>query len=182
MNSVRIIGGKWRSRKIHFGDNSALRPSPDRVRETIFNWLATDLIEANCLDLFSGSGVLGFETLSRGAASVTFVERDLATFRQLKKAAQELGAESAAIFYLEDALKWLAHKPMQQFNIVFLDPPFNQGLLEKSLQLLQENDWLAKDALIYVEMERNLDLILPNGWEWLRQKSTQQIEYGLIAV
>lgn len=177
--AVRLIGGKWRSRKIHFAENASLRPTPDRVRETVFNWLAPHLVGARCLDLFAGSGVLGFEALSRGAASAVFVEKDLSTLQTLKNCAKELEADTAS-FYLQDALTWLEQPLKEKFDIVFLDPPFRSGLLEKAILLLQKNNWLESDALFYVEMEREQELILPDNLVWFRQKTTQQICYGIL--
>ena len=160
-------------------NNPALRPSPDRVRETVFNWLSPAIIQANCLDLFAGTGVLGLEALSRGAASVTFVEKDFATLQQIKKCAHDLKTTDAS-FHQYDALKWIAQPASQSFNIVFLDPPFRQQLLNPALDNLIKNNWLAEDALIYIEMERELELTPPKSWEWIRQKQTTQIKYGLL--
>jgi 16S rRNA (guanine966-N2)-methyltransferase len=143
--------------------------------------LSPYIIDANCLDLFAGTGVLGFEALSRGAAKVTFIEKDFATLRQLKECAQMLKTNEA-VFQSHDALKWLAQPATQLFNIVFLDPPFNKGLLAPILELLIKNNWLAPEAIIYIEMERDLDLILPENWQWIRQEKTRQIKYGLLEV
>ncbi len=176
---MRIIGGKWRSRRISISDNASLRPSPDRVRETVFNWLTPFIIEAHCLDLFAGTGVLGFEALSRGASSVTFIEKDLKTLQQLKACAQEFKTNDAT-FYLQDALKWLEQPATQTFNIIFLDPPFRKDLISHAIHLLQQNNWLAPGALLYIEMERDLELALPAGWHWRKQQYTQQISYGLV--
>lgn len=177
-SSVRIIGGIWRSRRIPISDNPQLRPSPDRVRETLFNWLNPIIEGANCLDLFAGSGVLGFEALSRGAASISFVEKNFDTLKTLKETAAQFDTQCAQ-FYLSDALKWLSRPATEQFNIVFLDPPFHHDLVNTTLALLTQHQWLAQDAYIYVEMEKRAELSQPH-WEWLREQKTQQIRYGLL--
>ena len=125
-NSVRIIGGEWRSRRIRFPDAAGLRPTPDRVRETLFNWLGQDLTGRRCLDIFAGSGALGFEALSRGAAEVVMVESSRLAWRGLRATADELGAGARLRLVAGDALHFLA-APAGVFDIVFLDPPYGTG-------------------------------------------------------
>lgn len=184
-NIVRIIAGKWRSRQIEFRDAVGLRPTPDRVRETVFNWLMPVLGESRCLDGFSGSGALGFEALSRGAASCVMVERDAANARQLRQEAQKLGAAEAKI--LEgDLLKVLegdvALATESPFDVVFLDPPFALDLVAPACRLLLEKKLLAEGARVYVESDRDLpDLGLDDGWEVLRTKKSGMVFYHLLA-
>ncbi len=173
-NRVRIIGGDWRSRVIHFPDSAGLRPTPDRVRETLFNWLGQRLDGKICLDLFAGSGALGFEALSRGAAQVVMVEQSQSVVRSLTENAQRLGAASAAIVNA-DALQYL-RGPKRRFDIVFLDPPFNQSLLPAVLASLPP--WLAPDACVYTECDSDRD---PNTeWKILKQSRAGQVKFQLI--
>jgi len=148
-NRVRIIGGSSRSRVITFPDVPGLRPTPDRVRETLFNWLGHDLTGRRCLDLFAGSGALGFEALSRGAASVTMVERSPRAWRALRDNAALLGASGLNLMR-GDALEFLAHNPgAAEFDLIFLDPPFGKGFPEGSWPRLL--DLLSEEGLIYLE-------------------------------
>lgn len=173
-NRVRIIGGDWRSRLIHFPDTAGLRPTPDRVRETLFNWLGQRLDGKTCLDLFAGSGALGFEALSRGAAHVVMVEQSQSVVRSLTENARRLGATSADILNA-DALQYL-RGPKRCFDIVFLDPPFNQPLLPAVLALLRP--WLAPGASVYMEYEPGRD---PNTeWKILKQSRAGQVKFQLI--
>lgn len=152
MSRLRIIGGAWRSRLIAFPPIPGLRPTPDRVRETLFNWLGQDLTGLSCLDLFAGSGVLGFEAASRGAAHVTLVEKDPRAIAALRKNAAALGASSVEI-RRADALEFLASSD-SRYDVVFLDPPYGKGWLERLAPLLHRA--LAPQALVYAEAEGQL--------------------------
>lgn len=175
---LRIIGGTWRSRKIHFPDNEALRPTPDRVRETLFNWLMPIMQGARCLDLFAGSGVLGLEALSRGASKAVFVESHRPSMTALQQNCKTLGADNAA-FFQGDALQFLNGSP-QAFDIVFLDPPYASPLLAKSAQMLQQNGWLAEHGYVYVEHAQDFDVsTLPPAWQLHRQKQAGQVCFSL---
>lgn len=179
-NRVRLIGGKWRSRLLNFPDAAGLRPTPDRVRETLFNWLQPTLVGASCLDAFAGSGALGLEALSRGAESVVALETDRAALAALRDNATRLDAESFALLPV-DALQWLARPAIQRFDIVFLDPPFASDLLESACQLLASHGWLLPNALLYLEAGQRLDTLpLPAHWEWLRAKQAGDVHYGLV--
>ncbi len=148
-NELRIIGGRWRGRKLRFPATTGLRPTPDRVRETLFNWLAPAIHGARCLDLFAGSGALGLEALSRGAAQATFVERDPVAARSLREtlAALEAGGGTVA---RADAGAYLAGEA-SPFDVVFLDPPFAEDLVQACLARLVAGGWLAPGARVYVE-------------------------------
>ena len=173
-NQVRIIGGNWRSRVIQFPDSAGLRPTPDRVRETLFNWLGQRLDGKTCLDLFAGSGALGFEALSRGAAQVVMVEQSRPVARTLSENAQHLSAESAVIVNA-DAMHYL-RGPKQSFDIVFLDPPFNQAMLPAILALLPP--WLASDACVYMECQRSFEST--TEWKILKQSRAGQVKFQLM--
>jgi len=164
--SVRIIAGTWRSRRLLFPARLGLRPTPDRVRETLFNWLAPHLPGARCLDLFAGSGALGFEALSRGAARVVLVERDPA-------------AADAAEVRSGDAGDYL-DGPVESFDIVFLDPPYTSGLLSGCMQRLAARDWLCPAAWVYLEAREGELPPLPEGWRLLRSKTAGQVGYHLV--
>ena len=177
-NRVRIIGGQWRGRKLSFPDVEGLRPTPDRIRETLFNWLAPLIPEACCLDLFAGSGALGFEAASRGAARVVMVEQDPGIVRALRLNRKLLCADMIEIFQ-QKAAAYLAD-PGLRFGVVFLDPPFRQGHLSGCMQRLEENGWLAADAFIYIESEKGLQPELPGGWVLHRDKQAGQVAYRLV--
>ena len=179
-NTVRIIGGQMRSRKVHFSDVAGLRPSPDRIRETLFNWLQPVLGGAHCLDLFAGSGVLGFEALSRGAASALLVERNTQILSCLREQVAALELQQRCQVREADGLQWLRTSPEQAYDIVFLDPPYRQGLLAESCELLASGGWVHPGSRIYLEAERELgEPQLPQGWTMLRSGSAGQTGYFL---
>lgn len=151
MNEVRIIGGKWKRRKLAFPNRTGLRPTPDRVRETLFNWLIHDVVEARCLDLFAGSGALGFEALSRGAQHTTFVERDPSVVRSLTASQARLGATVGSTLVHSAAVPWL-RRQHQTWDLVFLDPPYRSHQLVPVLRILLENELLAPGALLAVDL------------------------------
>ncbi len=176
-NQLRIIGGRWRSRRLSFPDADGLRPTTDRVRETLFNWLQPAIGGARCLDLFAGSGALGLEALSRGAAECVFVDSSRQVIDSLRHNLQVLDAAGGHTVQA-GALDYLATPP-QPFDIVFLDPPFRRGLLTSCLEALQHG-WLTPNARVYIETERELgEPPLPAGWELLRGKQAGQVAYYL---
>ncbi len=177
-NRLRIIGGQWRGRRLDFPDAPGLRPTPDRVRETLFNWLAPVLPGARCLDLFAGSGALGIEALSRGAVEVVFVERHPVAVRALRENLARLNAEGARVEQA-DALDWL-RQPGTPFEIVLLDPPFGAGLLEPACVALERGGWLAASAWIYLEAAAELQPpALPAHWLPYREKTAGTVSYRL---
>lgn len=176
-NQLRIIAGQWRGRRLHFPDLPGLRPTPDRVRETLFNWLAPVLPGARCLDLFAGSGALGIEALSRGAAEVVFVEQHPTAVKMLQANLRQLEAQSARVECAE-AQAWL-RQPSTSFEIVLLDPPFGRDLLEPVCDSLERNGWLTPTAWIYLETEAGLQPTLPSNWSLHREKSAGAVNYRL---
>lgn len=181
-NRVRIIGGDWRSRVLQFPDAPGLRPTPDRVRETLFNWLQLRIHGAHCLDLFAGSGALGFEALSRGAASATALESAAVVAAALRHNAGLLGSDRLQIVQ-QDALRWLDKPATQQFDIVFVDPPFADNSHARCCELLQQHGWLAPGALVYLEAGSSLlALALPPAWQLTRHKQAGDVHYGLAEV
>lgn len=178
-NSVRIIAGKWRSRRVIFPDISGLRPSTDRIRETLFNWLAPDIVGLHCLDCFAGSGVLGFEALSRGAASVTLLESNKQIVSALEHTRQLLAAENCQIIHSVCPSRVPLLK-LAPFELVFLDPPFGQNLVPPTLAWLQQQAYLKPQALIYIETEPDTDLALESPWAILREKNYKNVKSYLI--
>ncbi len=175
---IRIIGGQWRGRKLPVPDSPGLRPTTDRVRETLFNWLAPVLHDARCLDCFAGSGALGMEALSRYASHVTLLEADRQVCNQLKQNAALLKAEQAEIVNT-NSLNWLA-QPGNAYDVVFIDPPFRRDLLNQTLALLEEYGWLADEAWIYVEAESENGAVQdPANWRLHREKVAGQVAYRL---
>lgn len=180
IGQIRIIGGQWRGRKLSVLDSEGLRPTTDRVRETLFNWLAPWLPQANCLDCYAGSGALGIEALSRYAAQVTLIEKETHVARQLQKNIQSLNTSQLTL-HRADTLQFLTQsRPVAPFNIVFIDPPFRRGLLEHTIQLLESNHWLAEDAVIYTENEVEQGIpTVPANWILHREKIAGQVCYRL---
>jgi 16S rRNA (guanine966-N2)-methyltransferase len=176
---LRIIGGTWRGRRLRFPPQEEIRPTPDRVRETLFNWLGPRVVNARCLDLFAGSGALGLEALSRGAAEVTFVERDGVAAKELRARLTEWGAVGGHVEQTE-ALRYLK-TPARAFEIVFLDPPFASGLLPQVAGLLEAQHWLAPQALIYVEADASHALPeWPAPWQITKSKQAGAVGYHLL--
>jgi 16S rRNA (guanine966-N2)-methyltransferase len=177
-NKLRIIGGQWRGRKLEFPPIAAIRPTPDRVRETVFNWLRDEINGAHCLDLFAGSGALGLESLSRGAARVVFVDREPAIKRCLSQTLQSLGANNGEVL-IANAMQ-IALNPSTPFDIIFLDPPFGENLLTTIAKRLEANAWLAPHALIYLECAADQPMPeLPANWPLIKSKKAGQVGYHL---
>ena len=176
---LRIIGGEWRSRRLSFADAEGLRPTPDRVRETLFNWLAPIIDGARCLDPFAGSGALGFEALSRGAAEVVMLDKQRSTIKQLQDNLRLLHCERAELIHT-DALSYLQQTAASPFDIVFLDPPYRQNLLTPCMDLLERQGWLKAEAYIYLELESEAELPeLPVNWQLRHSKKAGQVAYHL---
>lgn len=165
---VRIIGGTWRRRKLAFGGLPGLRPTADRVRETLFNWIHFDLPGAQVLDLFAGSGALGYEALSRGARRAVLVENSAQALKDLENSRQMLGAEGAELVQ-SDARTYLQQTPGESFEIVFVDPPFQEDFYREVLDVLVSRNWVNAESLIYVEADADLVPDWPTGWGARRQ-------------
>lgn len=175
---IRLIGGQWRGRKLPVLNSEGLRPTTDRVKETLFNWLMFDVRGGNCLDLFAGSGSLGFEALSRGAAEVVLVEKDTRVAQQLQRNLASLPDAPGRVINT-DALAFL-QTAATPFELVFLDPPFHRELLPNVCRLLEQGGWLSENAKIYIEREQNSEsLPLPPNWRLLKDKQAGQVSYQL---
>ena len=181
---LRIIGGEWRSRKVPFPSVENLRPTPDRVRETLFNWLQNITPGARCLDLFAGSGALGLEALSRGASAVTFIDSSPAATRQLKENLQTLKCQHGEVI-TSSAINWLDTRQTDtepRYDVVFLDPPFRKEMVPMICELLEKRNLLSGNAVIYIEAESELSqLTVPTNWEENRSKTAGQVTYRLFS-
>ena len=178
VGSLRIVAGELRGSRIDVVDAPGLRPTGDRVRETLFNWLAPVIAGARCLDLYAGSGALGIEAISRGVEHCTFVERDRALARRIEDALARLRVDDRARVVAADAQAWLNGEPTP-FDLVFLDPPFEADLWERSALRLEEGGWLAPDAWIYVESPEASTPRLPATWHGHREGQAGQVRYAL---
>ncbi|MDG4812572.1 16S rRNA (guanine(966)-N(2))-methyltransferase RsmD [Hydrogenovibrio sp. 3SP14C1] len=178
--SLRIIGGDFRGRKLPVMNAEGLRPTSDRVRETLFNWLQFDISGAECLDVFAGSGALGLEALSRGAKSVCFLELNKESAQQIQQNLDTLKIPGSKVIQT-DSLQWLQQTPSKPFDVIFLDPPFHQGLMQPVVDLLFQKHCVKNDqAWLYLEQEKALEWPkLPNGWCCHREKTTSEVKYGL---
>jgi len=179
-NTLRIIAGQWRSRRLAFPDAQGLRPTADRIRETLFNWLQERIAREDCLDLFAGSGACGMEALSRGARHVTFVDSASAAASAIRANLVTLGALGGQVV-CEDSLHWLSRQPAEpRFGLVFVDPPFDSDLLPRSAVALEASGVLRDDALLYLESAQSLTtLALPANWTALKLKQAGKVHFGL---
>ena len=173
----RVIGGQWKGRKLRFVEVEGLRPSLDRVRETLFNWLQADIHGAVCLDLFAGSGAIGIEALSRGAKQVSFIELNKKAAQQLSDNLQALSTDQA-ILVQGDALKFIEQNT-GAFDIIFIDPPFHKGIAQKVIEQLSQSSLLHPETIIYIEVEQGLELVVPEQWQLLKDKKAGQLLYKL---
>ena len=186
---LRIIGGRWRSRQLPVIDLPGLRPTTDRVRETLFNWLQADIPAAHCLDLFAGSGALGFEAASRGAEQVVMLELQAEAYKKLCDNKQSLAADNIQCLQ-QDAIEWLTRAGLEKttergehpaFEVVFVDPPYASNLLGQACVLLEQSHLLADDAKIYIEHPTQQALPeLPLNWQIIRGKKAGQVGYYLV--
>ena len=179
LNQLRIIGGSWRGRKLGFPDVDGLRPTGDRIRETLFNWLAPDIQGARCLDLFAGSGALGLEALSRGAGESVLIEKHPLAAQSLIRNLALLNAQDARVINT-DALTYLANTELQTaFDVIFIDPPFQLNLWQKTIDLLTQSRLPGEGCAIYVESGIKDDFQVPANWNLHRDKTTANLRYRL---
>ncbi len=182
-NSIRLIAGKWRGRRLPVLDHDGLRPTTDRVRETLFNWLMHDIAGARCLDAFAGSGALGLECLSRGAEHVSFIEADRRVAEQLQSNLSLLEASENSELIRQSAINVLRRRPAKAFDLVFLDPPFESSFLAQTFPLLAENGWLNDNALVYVEQASKQDPEpVPESWRVYKEGKAGHCRYTLYSL
>ena len=180
---IRIIGGKWKGKKIYFDLSDDLRPTPDRAKETLFNWLGQDLKKMYCLDLFSGTGALGFEAFSRGAEKVTFVEKNKEYLQKIKKVYLEMSEKADCDFFCAECLEWIQNNNSEiKYDLIFIDPPFNKNLIHDLLAAILEKELLSKNGQIYFEFEKKLDLEIPESLNLKKKKSLGKKSYVLAEV
>ena len=180
---IRIIGGKWKGKKIYFDLNDDLRPTPDRAKETLFNWLGQDLKKMYCLDLFSGTGALGFEAFSRGAEKVTFVEKNKEYLQKIKNVYLEMSEKADCDFFCAECLEWIQNNNSgTKYDLIFIDPPFNKNLVQDLLAAILEKELLSKNGQIYFEFEKKLDLEIPESLNLIKKKSLGKKSYVLAEV
>ncbi len=178
---LRIVAGNWRSRLLDIADVEGLRPTSERIRETLFNWLAPRMHGARCLDAYAGTGALGLEALSRGAASVMFIEKSPVAAKQLRRNIDVLDARGATV-HQHDTLDYLRGTAPGPFDLVFLDPPFADDLVEETCRLLDQHNLLAADALVYVELPKTgAEPQLPSGWQVQKNKTAGNVRYMLVS-
>jgi 16S rRNA (guanine966-N2)-methyltransferase len=181
-NSLRIIGGAWRGRRVHFPDSPGLRPTPDRVRETLFNWLQFSVAGARCLDLFAGSGALGFEALSRGAREVVCVDESTPVVQSLREELERLDGTARGRVLQTTAARYLG-QPGEPFDVIFLDPPFARNALAEPVELLEAGGWIRPGGWVYLESERRSGTpLVPAGWDLVKSKSAGEVGYHLTRV
>ncbi len=180
-NSVRIIAGEYRSRKLEFPSLEGLRPTADRIRETLFNWLQDSIQGETCLDLFAGSGALGFEALSRGASHVDFIEQNTAAANSIRSNIARLNTKHGSV-YCSDAFEWLDKyaQDSEKYGLVLLDPPFKGEALSQAIVKLESANLLRENGLVYIETDKNsLDEDLPSNWIKVKSKKAGAVQYGL---
>ena len=177
---LRIVAGNWRSRLLDIADVPGLRPTSARIRETLFNWIATRVNGARCLDLFAGTGALGLEALSRGASNAIFVERSPKAVKTLNQNIEALSADGAVVLQM-DARDFLDQEGHEPFDVVFLDPPFATESLDELCRLIADRHLLAKKAYVYLEQDRSKpEPSLPEGWQILKNKTAGNVRYMLV--
>ena len=180
-SQLRIIGGKWRGRKLEFLELPDVRPTLDRVRETLFNWLMFPIRDAVCLDLFSGSGALAFEAVSRGAQGATVVDVDPVVGEQIRNEARRFDTDQITV--VTASVEKFFGTCSQPYDVIFLDPPYKRALLEKTLTLIATSHCVPEQgAYVYVECRKGTQFTIPEDWQILRQSHTAHIQYALAAI
>jgi len=178
---IRIIRGKWKGKKIYFDLNDDLRPTPDRAKETLFNWLGQDLSQMSCLDLFSGTGALGLEAFSRGAKKVTFVEKNKEYLQKIKKVYLEMSEKEDCDFFCAECLDWVQNNSSKtKYDLIFIDPPFNKNLINNLLSNILKRELLSESGKIYFEFEKKLDLKIPESLSLKKKKNLGRKSYVLV--
>lgn len=179
---IRIIGGKWKGKKISFTLDKDIRPTPDKAKETLFNWLGQNLNQFSCLDLFAGTGAMGLESLSRNAEKVIFVEKNKYLVDGLIKTISELECEDDTEVFNQDCVKWLkSNSPKNPFDLIFVDPPFNKSYAKKVFDEIKRNNFLVENSIVYLECEKSLDVsFLEDSFTIFREKSYGEKSYRLL--
>jgi 16S rRNA (guanine966-N2)-methyltransferase len=180
LTKLRIISGKWRNRKLEFIHNANLRPTPERIRETVFNWITNYIHNAKVLDCFAGSGVFAIESLSRGAATATIIDNSVATISNINNNVNKIGISNIDVINQDCLLYLKENKQNTTYDLVFIDPPFHKHMLEKTCNLLNDNKFICKGSLIYTETEVDIEnIIAPINWRLIKSKTSKSIRYQL---
>ena len=180
ITKLRVISGKWRNRKLDFIHNINLRPTPERIRETVFNWITNYIHNAKVLDCFAGSGIFAIEALSRGAAKASIIDNSEMAINNINSNVKKLAINNIDIIKQDCLLYLQDNQKNSKYDIVFIDPPFHQNMLEKTCKLLNDNDFIHKGSLIYTETEREISNIdTPNNWSLIKSKVAKSISYKL---
>jgi 16S rRNA (guanine966-N2)-methyltransferase len=180
LTKLRIISGKWRNRKLDFIHNINLRPTPERIRETVFNWITDYIHNAKILDCFAGSGIFAIEALSRGAARASIIDNSIDAINNINKNVNKLGIDNIDVIYQDCLLYLKANKQNIKYDLVFIDPPFHQNMLKKTCTLLHDNKFIHKNSLIYTETERDIgNAEMPENWKLIKSKASKSIRYQL---
>ena len=179
---IRMIGGKWKGKKISFTLHKDIRPTPDKAKETLFNWLGQNLNQFSCLDLFAGTGAMGLESLSRNAEKVIFVEKNKYLVDGLIKTISELECEDDTEVFNQDCVKWLkSNSPKNPFDLIFVDPPFNKSYAKKVFDEIERNNFLVENSIVYLECEKSLDVsFLEDSFTIFKEKSYGEKSYRLL--
>ncbi|MEP4889407.1 MAG: 16S rRNA (guanine(966)-N(2))-methyltransferase RsmD [Aliiglaciecola sp.] len=181
--SIRVISGKWRGRKLPVLEAQGLRPTTDRMKETLFNWLMPYVNESRCLDMFAGSGGLGFESLSRHASSATFIELDKIAAKLITSNLEKLKVEDQQTQVIQGNSLEVCSRLNQSFDLVFIDPPFNAGLVPKAIDVINQNNLVLTQSVVYIECEaQNQNYQVPDNWQCIKEKSTQNVSSKLFIV
>ena len=169
-NNIRITGGKLKGKKISFDFKSSLRPTSSKLREVLFNWLQFEIQDYQCLDLFAGTGALGIEAISRGAQKTVFIEYNKKNYLVIKKSISELDLKNQSMILFKNGLAWIRENDLSDFDLIFLDPPFNQGYEKKVLELVNKNQNLKSSCKIYVEFSKFIDIDIPDSFKVYKEK------------
>ncbi|MFA3791512.1 16S rRNA (guanine(966)-N(2))-methyltransferase RsmD [Aliiglaciecola sp. SL4] len=181
--SIRVISGKWRGRKLPVLEAQGLRPTTDRMKETLFNWLMPYVNESRCLDMFAGSGSLGFESLSRHASSATFIELDKVAAKLITSNLEKLKVEDQQTQVMQGNSLEVCSRLNHSFDLVFIDPPFNAGLVPKAIDVINQNNLVTTQSVVYIECEaQNQNYQVPDNWQCIKEKSTQSVSSKLFIV
>ena len=181
-NNIRITGGKLKGKKISFDFKSSLRPTSSKLREVLFNWLQFEIQDYQCLDLFAGTGALGIEAISRGAQKTVFIEYNKRNYLVIKKSISELDLKNQSMILFKNGLAWIRENDLSDFDLIFLDPPFNQGYEKKVLELVNKNQNLKSSCKIYIEFSKFFEFELPDSFEVLKEKIVGDVKVLLVKI
>ena len=179
-NNIRITGGSLKGKKIPFDFKSSLRPTSSKLREVLFNWLQFEMEDCQCLDLFAGTGALGIEAISRGAQKTVFIELNKKNYLELKKSISELNLKNQSMLLFKDGLSWIKKNDLSNFDLILLDPPFNQDYEKKVLEVINKNQNLKSSCKIYIEFSKFTNIVIPNSFKISKEKTIGDVKALLL--